>query len=176
MAEKEKKQKLFEESKVYDTTELEQKLAQVDKVNTKFRDNQRYEMLNVALADAHARAEALTETIEGIEVDKADMLARAEMPIQGLAFDDSGVTYNGKPFCQCSSAEQLKVSVAMGIALAPELKIMLIRDGSLLDADSLKIVRDMAEASGSQVWMERVSEGEEVSVIIEDGSVLEKIN
>lgn len=31
---------------------------------------------------------------------------------------------------------------------------MLIRDGSLLDEDSMKIVQEMAEQTGSQVWLE----------------------
>lgn len=173
LSEKEEKSKLLGKSKVYDTTELESKLAQIDVLNSKYRDNQRYAQLEAALLDAHKKSEALTENLAEIDAEKADMLARAEMPIEGLAFDDSGVTLNGKPFCQCSSAEQLKVSIAMGIALAPELKIMLIRDGSLLDADSLKIVKEMAEQAGAQVWMERVSEGQEVSVVIEDGEVRE---
>jgi hypothetical protein len=44
--------------------------------------------------------------------------------------------------------------------------------GSLLDADSLAIVADMAKKADGQIWMERVSSGQEVSVVIEDGSVV----
>lgn len=50
--------------------------------------------------------------------------------------------------------------------------IRLIRDGSLLDEDSMKIVQDMAEAAGAQVWIEVVSTDRgRCSVIIEDGEV-----
>jgi hypothetical protein len=59
----------------------------------------------------------------------------------------------------------------MGFAMNPKLKILLIRDGSLLDEDNLKMVAEMAEKEGGQLWLERVSEGSEVSVIIEDGMV-----
>ena len=64
------------------------------------------------------------------------------------------VTYNNVPFDQCSSSEQLRVSLAMGLALNPKLKVILIRDGSLLDGqrhapccldkDNLKMIAEMA--------------------------------
>jgi hypothetical protein len=79
--------------------------------------------------------------------------------------------YRGFPFEQASSAEQLRVSAAIGMALNPELKVMLIRDGSLLDAESLRLLSELAERADHQIWIERVSTGEEVSVVIEDGLV-----
>ena len=53
----------------------------------------------------------------------------------------------------------------------PKLKILLIRDGSLLDEDNLKMVAEMAEEEGGQLWLERVGEGKECQVIIEDGRI-----
>ena len=108
-----------------------------------------------------------------IDEAKQDLLSKAKFPIEGLSFDESGVYYNETPFSQCSSAERLRVSTAMGMAALNKdpngLKIILIRDGSLLDADNLKMISDMAEKNGYQVWIERVGEGQECTVIIEDG-------
>ena len=59
----------------------------------------------------------------------------------------------------------------MGFAANPKLRIVLIRDGSLLDEQSLAAVSAMAEQYDAQVWMERVGEGKEVSVVIKDGRV-----
>ena len=112
--------------------------------------------------------------LDQIDLDKSAALAETKKPIDGLSFDANGVTFVGIPFGQCSSAEQLRVSVAMALAMNPKLKVLLIRDGSLLDENSLKILSEMAEASDAQVWMERVSKGGEVSVIIEDGEVKKK--
>ena len=70
-------------------------------------------------------------------------------------------------------AEQLRVSAAMGLAMNPTVKVLLIRDGSLLDDDSMKMLAEMADAAGGQVILERVGKGAECSVIIEDGMVLE---
>lgn len=116
----------------------------------------------------------MTKNLSDIDKAKQDKLANAKLPIEDLSFDESGVYYKGIPFKQASSAEALRVSVAMGIAMNPELKILLIRDGSLLDNDNLKAISEMAFDSGHQIWLEKVSENdEECSIIISDGSVKE---
>ncbi|NGZ99664.1 hypothetical protein G5V59_02720 [Nocardioides sp. W3-2-3] len=51
---------------------------------------------------------------------KADALAKATFPVDGLGFDDDGVTYQGVPFAQASSAEQIRVSLAMAMSLNPQ--------------------------------------------------------
>ena len=62
--------------------------------------------------------------------------------------------------------------MAIGLALNPQLKVLLVRQGSLLDTQSLANVAAQAEAADAQVWVERVTDtGEGVSVLIEDGAV-----
>ena len=46
---------------------------------------------------------------------------------------------------------------------------MLIEDASLLDADSLAVVRKMSEEQDLQVWLERVGDADAGAFIIEDG-------
>jgi len=59
----------------------------------------------------------------------------------------------------------------IGLAANPKLRVLLIRDGSLLDSENLEVVRKMAEEADAQIWLEKVSEGADCSVIIEDGEV-----
>ena len=126
----------------------------------------------VAQCEQHGEAsDALTNRIDGIDQKKLQMVRDANLPVEGLGFDEDGISFNGLPFDQASSAEQLRVSVAMGTALNPKLRVMLIRDGSLLDKDSLTVLEEMAEKSDTQVWLERVSDGEDVGIVIEDGYV-----
>ena len=101
------------------------------------------------------------------------MLAAASFPVAGLSFGEEGLLYQDRPLEQASSAEQLRVSVAMGLALNPQLKVLLIRDGSLLDGDSMRTIAEMAEAAEAQVWIERVGDGDPAAIVIEDGSVRE---
>jgi recombinational DNA repair ATPase RecF len=117
-------------------------------------------------------ADDLTDQIEALRKQRTEALNAAKWPVEGLGMSDNGVTFNGLPFEQCSSAEQLRISTAIGLSQNPKLPVLLIRDGSLLDEDSLRMLGEIAEEHDAQVWVERVSSGDECSVIIEDGSVV----
>jgi DNA repair exonuclease SbcCD ATPase subunit len=140
-------------------------------INKKVAANQRAVELKARVVETEKVSNALTEKIAAFDAEKIAMISSAAFPVPGLSLDEHGVTYNGIPFDQASSAEQLRVSVAMGIAMNPKLKVLLIRDGSLLDEKSLKIISDMAVEADAQVWIERVSKGKECSLIIEDGEI-----
>lgn len=160
-------------------------LVDVDLVpmQTRMRDAQ---AINARVEVAKRRA-ALVEKVSGlrnehdqrdqdvkaIQESKTALVEGSKMPVEDLAFGPDGVTFRGIAFDQCSSAEQLKVSVAVGLAQNPRLRIMLVRDGSLLDTASLAALEEMAEAADAQVWVERVDESGEVGVVIEDGAVVE---
>lgn len=155
----------------FDIDAIRERLNSAEQVNRKVRENARWVELSSACREATEEADALTKRIEQIDADKQEALQAAKFPVPGLAFDEQGVTLNGLPFSQASAAEQLRVSVAMGLALNPKLRVMLIRDASLLDKKSLAMVAEMAEQHDAQVWLERVGDGAEVSVVIEDGEV-----
>lgn len=123
------------------------------------------------LSDVKDAADNLTDRLGEIDQRKADALAAAKMPVDGLGFDDTGVTFNGVPFSQCSAAERLRVSLAMAMALNPRLRVIRITDGSLLDSSNMALIGEMAGEHGFQVWVERVDESGTVGVVIEDGEV-----
>ena len=126
-------------------------------------------------AENAARAfDGLTQDIEDIDAERNRIIAKAlkSFKVPGVSFNaDGGVMVDGFPLKQASSARQLQISTAIGLAINPNLKVLLIRDGSLLDAERLKAVAEMAEEAGAQIFIERVGKGEECSVIIEDGEV-----
>lgn len=121
-----------------------------------------------------ASVASLTAGIATLDEAREEALAAAKLPIAGLTWDETGVRYQGVPFVQCSGAERLRVSVAMAMAANPQVRVLRIEDGSLLDQDSLKLLADMAHTEDFQVWIERVGSGEEVGVVIEDGVVAEE--
>jgi hypothetical protein len=126
-------------------------------------------------AEAKALEDQASEITEGMEARTKtihDAIAAAKMPIKGLAFGNGQITYNGQPFSQASGAETLMVSMAVGMAANPKVKVILIRDASLLDDQSRTIVSEMAQKHGYQVWMERVSGDKTIGVHIEDGEVV----
>ena len=156
-----------------DCAEVQARMAAAEGINRKVRENAEHAKLAASVESLKAKSMAITGGIDAIDGEKNAALAAAAFPIAGLSFDDAGPTFNGIPFDQASSAEQLRVSVAIGIALNPKLRVLLIRDGSLLDADSLRVIAEMAAANDSQFWIERVDDSRRMGVVIEDGSVLE---
>jgi len=152
---------------------IRSRIASADEQNRRRRENLEREACEADHQSAKREAARLSEEIEALDRTKETTLSAAAFPVPGLSFDDTGVLFNGIPFSQASSAEQLRVSVAMGAAMNPRLRVLLVRDGSLLDEDSLRLLAAMAEEHGLQVWLERVGEGAECSVVIEDGTVRE---
>jgi recombinational DNA repair ATPase RecF len=147
------------------------KIQNADALNAAARQKARHaETLNARTAMA-ARADELTATIEDVDARKAAALKTAVFPVDDLGFDADGVTYHDVPFSQASSAERLRVSTAMGMALNPQLRVMHLRDASLLDSGNLAALADMAAAQDFQLWVERVDESGAVGIVIEDGTV-----
>jgi hypothetical protein len=116
-------------------------------------------------------ADELTATIDRLDAEKGEQLAAAKFPVTGLTFSDTGVLFNGIPLEQASAAEKIRVSVAIGAALNPKVRVILVRDGSLLDDKSLALLGSLAAEHKLQVWVERVGKGAECSVIMEDGAI-----
>jgi len=155
-----------------DTGEIAARIDGVEQTNRTVRQNRIRAEAEAALEAKRAESAALTAKITDLDAQKAQRIAAAKMPVEGLGIDESGVvTYHGITLSEASSAEQLRVSMSMALARNPRLPVVLIRDGSLLDEDSLRLVAEMAEEHGASVWVERVGDGEECSVIIEDGAV-----
>ncbi len=152
-----------------------ERLQSVERDNQKVRDNLRRTQVDEQYKAQLAHAESITEQLKEIDEQRKARMAAASFPIAGLGFDDTGVTYNDVPFEQASSAEQLRVSVAMGLAANPMLRVLLIRDGSLLDAESMELVAQMAAEHDAQLWIERVGDDGSATVVIEDGEVLDAV-
>lgn len=158
--------------KVTDVAPLTARLTELEATNAKVRQNKE-RATKVADGQAKkAKSDELTKVIESVDAERTKLLKSAKYPVDGLGFSDSGVTYNGLPFEQSSSAEQLRISVAIAAATHPTLRVMLVRDGSLLDENSLKLLGELAKEHDLQVWVEKVGIGKECALVIEDGSVM----
>lgn len=113
----------------------------------------------------------LNAEIEKIDADKATFLSAAKLPVDGLDVDAEGVRFRGVPLSQASGAEQLRVALALAIVASPNLRDVWVRDGSLLDDDSLEVLAREAEAAGVRCWVERVGVRDPGAIIIEDGRI-----
>jgi DNA repair exonuclease SbcCD ATPase subunit len=123
--------------------------------------------------EAEAASQKFTATIAELDEAKRAAIENADMPVDGLSFGDDEVLLNGLPFSQAGTAEKLRASIGIGMALNPKLKVMLVDEGSELDKASLQLVAKLAAAKDYQVWIARVAEGEAAKTGFEivDGAV-----
>ena len=132
---------------------------------------ERLRVAKEAATTAEAAAKALTKKMEDRKAAVAKAIADAAMPVPGVAFDDGAVLLDGLPFDQASDAQQLRASIAIASAMNPKLRVIRVRDGSLLDKDSMALLAEFAETNDMQVWIETVQSGRPGAIVIEDGMV-----
>lgn len=148
--------------------------AEIDKANEhnaqveKNLERRKYE----ALADEkEGEAKELSDAIAAVDDAIAKAVENADLPVRGMSFDGEDVRLHGVPFLQASDAEQLRASVAIAMSANPQLRIVRIRDGSLLDADAMNVLREVAKEAEYQIWIERVIADSPEAIIMEDGHV-----
>lgn len=155
-----------------DTNAVKEKIEAAKQVN-------RIVALIEAKAGHERKVKEFQENVASIEsrmaerqADKVAKIAAAKLPVEGISFGDHGaVLIGGVPFEQLSDAEQLRISLSFAMTLNPKLRVIRVRDGSLLDEDSMKLVAAMAQDKDYQVWIERVDSSGKIGFVIEDGHI-----
>lgn len=156
---------------IVDTEELTRQITEAGSINEAVARKRRKADL-IAEADAlKKQSDDLTAAITAREKEKADAIQKAELPVDGLSFGDGCVLLNGVPFEQGSDAEQLRASIAIAGALNPRLRVIRVRDGSLLDEDAMGWLAEYAEEKNMQVWLERVDSSGRHGFVLEDGMI-----
>lgn len=151
--------------------EAKTKLTSIEATNAAIRSGRKYSELADKLKKAEQETASLASGIETLDKEKIEKIKNAAYPIPGLAVDDETVTFNGIPFQTLSTGEQIKISTAIAMTLNPKLKIIMIREGSLLDTESLQAVIEMAKGQGYDLWVEKVDNSGKVGIYIEDGEI-----
>lgn len=158
-----------------DTAALAEEIRNADATNAQIRKRDARRELEKEQAELTAKVEKLDAKIKAAAEEKRKAVADAKLPVRGLTLEDKQILYRGIPLQQTSSSDQIKVAMAIAMAKKPELRIVRIEEGSLLDEDSRQVVFDMARKADFQVWMEVVDTSGEVGIVIEEGEV-KKVN
>lgn len=155
-----------------DIDTIQAKLANLEQMNAYIREREQRDLNEALLTEARTNSELLSQSIEEIDRKKLELLQTSNIGIP-LEIRDDQLYFKGNPLKQCSSAEQIKVSAAIAMRLQPKVKVIIIREGSLLDESSLKALSTIATKYGYQLWVERVDDSGEVGIVIEEGRVKE---
>lgn len=150
-----------------DLEQFKCKLEDVEQINIRVRRMQERTKTVNQLNDLKAAGLGMTVDMTAIDTLKTKTISEAGMPVDGLGFNESGVTFDEVPLSQCSDGQKRLISARIGMAMNPDLRVLWVPDASLLDSDSTKDLKDMADENGYQLWLEQVSDEDKVGVHIE---------
>ena len=160
-------------SKTINVSQFDDQLKDIQNLMHKKSKHQDYLTAKKEFDSTLDRYTTLQTAIEkNMDATKA-LLQSVKMPIEGLELKDNQLYLKGIPFDQLSQAEQLTVSMSMAIAENPQLKFVRIENGSLLDHDSIELLKKISLEPDFQVWIETVSDnkGKPDALYIEDGGI-----
>jgi len=142
---------------------LSKDLLEIEHHNDKHRKVVECMQFDKNARDFKAKADELTARYEEIDVEKSKLFTENPLPVKDLTFTEEEILYKGLPFNanQHPSSTIIGVGTKIAMAMNPNLRLLIIKDGSLLDKKVLKFILGMVEKEGYQIFIEMVDyEGE----------------
>lgn len=120
----------------------------------------------IEIVNLKKEIEKLQAEVVKIDEDKLRLIRKSKLPIEGMTFDEDQVYLNGLPMeeGQINTAELYKAGFEISKALNPNLRVIIIPEGSLFDKESLMEVIKKADEDGYQVIAEVVSDDADVNI------------
>ncbi len=159
-----------------DIAAVKESIAKADETNRKVRENKAYDKLEKEVRDSRAQWKKLDDRLKEIAEERADEVASADWPIEGMELNEDGLVWNNLPFEQASTSQRIMASVAVGMRLNPELRLLVCEHGSDLDVDTLEALDAVLKEQDFQMVIETVTRSKEdeerCAVVIADGEVV----
>lgn len=150
-----------------DISELSDELKSINEHNEVCDEISKLEDAHRAIQIIEAKSVEMTKRLKEIENEKKNVFSNNPLPVKNLSFDDNMVTYKGLPLNdkQINTASLIGIGCRIGMAMNPKLRLMVIKDGSLLDKKILKHILKICDKEGYQLLIEMVDqEGGDLSV------------
>jgi hypothetical protein len=164
---------LAEAPPLIDTDAIRARLAAVEDTNAEILASKSWHETSDLFDAALSKYEAEQSELDRIVKVKAEGLAAANFPLADLSVDDDGVTFRGVPFVQLNSAQQVVVGFDIATSGNPDLKLIFIRSGDLLDDDTLALLAARGEERGYTIITERGRDNSEaIGYVIDDGELV----
>lgn len=153
--------------------DLTAKISAAQSTNLWVERREQRKKVEAELEAMRAEKDALTTAIDELDKQKAVAIAAVKFPVDGLGFTDASPVFNGFALAEASAAIQLRVSVAIGIALNPKLRLMLVRDAALMGTAQLELLKQLAVERRAQLLVEIAArDSKDLEVMIQEGDVV----
>ncbi len=165
----------LESLKEQDENEIRERIKNAESINRKVRANEEYKKLEAEVEKSRGEYQRCTDRLNQIDQDKADAIAKATWPVEGMELLEDGLLLSGRPFESASTSQRIMASIKVGMALNPKLKLLVCQHGSELDEETLEALDEVLRVNDFQMVVElvtRTNEDEDrCAVIIEDGEI-----
>lgn len=155
------------------TAEIEAKINEIEETNAKIRANKDKSKAEDDAAGFQADYDRLTEKIEGVRAQRLKLLESADLPLPGLSVLEGELVFNGMKWDCMSGADQLRIGTAIVRKVNPNCGFVLLDKLEQMDVETLQEFALWLTNEGLQAIATRVSTGDECSILIDDGSVVD---
>lgn len=158
---------------IVDTDALAAKISEAKVINANVTRKAERTAHNQKAATYENDADALTAAMAARKKAREDAIAAAAIPIKGIEFGPGEIRLDGVPFDQASRGRQYTAAFEYCVGCNPALRMMWIRDASLLDDAAFAEVNRLSAEMNVRVLLETVRPIGGNVVILEAGKVKE---
>lgn len=146
-----------------------EKLAAAQNHNAKCQTVKMFHAKQAEVDAERTKADKLNADLDAYAKERAELVAAAKFPIDGLSFGEDGLTLNDVPFVvgKVSDSQIMEVAAKLVIASNPTVNIFRIGRGESLGAKRLQSIANLAKQNGFQGFIEQVERGQETISIEE---------
>ena len=140
-----------------------EKLAAAQNHNAKCQIVKMFHAKQTEVDAERTKADKLNADLDAYAKERAELVAAAKFPIDGLSFGEDGLTLNDVPFVvgKVSDSQIMEVAAKLVIASNPTVNIFRIGRGESLGAKRLQSIVNLAKENGFQGFIEQVERGQE---------------
>lgn len=154
-----------------DTSSIEEQISSIEEINSKVRANFERKKAYKEYEELQSEYDDFTAALNDVKEQKVKLLDNADLPLEGLSVEEGRLTYLGQNWDNMSGSQQLKVATAICKAINHKCGFVLLDKLEQMDMKTLNEFGSWLEKEGLQAIATRVSQGDECSVIIEDGYI-----
>ena len=141
-----------------DAATLNKQIEEINEHNKSHLQIKEYITKSQELTKANQDSQACSARMKDMKAKRQLIFAEAKLPVKKLSFDDDQIYYGGLPLTseQIPHSSLIGIGVKIAMKMNPNLKVIVIHEGSLFDKETLRSVLKMAEKYGYQVLVEIV--------------------
>lgn len=155
-----------------DETNIRAKLLNGERINADVAARRTRDAIRLKVSALESSSADYTAQLNDFDATQRELVASAPMPIDGLTLTTEGVFYDGLPLSedQLSTALLWRVCVAIAMALKPKLKVIRVKQLSLLDNATKQMLFDIVRERDCQLWCEENDESGTFGYVMVDGT------